>query len=151
MAFSISLPASAFIPADGAFTEEANNLNGLNFPASGTPEAYSVPFVLPSAYGAGTITASIHHYTPSNASGTVIFNATIRALDGNADRAFPSAQTATHTRSGGITAIEIETITFSSAQIDGAVAGDLVQLQLIRNGGTVSGNATVISVELSEA
>ena len=151
MAFSISLPATAFVPADGGFIEEANNIVGVNFAASGTPEAYSHPFKLPSAYGAGTITLSIHHYTPSNASGTVVFNAIIRALDGNADRAFPSAQTATHTRVGGATAIEIETITFSSAQIDGAVAGDLVQLQISRNAGTVSGNAVVIAVELSEA
>lgn len=151
MAFSLTLPGTTFVPRDGAFTGEDNNLTGLYFPLAGTPEGYSVPFQLPSTYAGGTITLSLHHYTPSAASGTVIFEALFRALDGLADRAFATEQTDTHTRVGGVTAIEVADITFTSAQIDGATAGDLIQIQIRRNGGTATGNAIVIAAVLSEA
>jgi hypothetical protein len=157
MAFELVLPAAAFKPeATGAIIEASESPALLSLADSGSPLADSVPFTLPSTYGGGTITVRIVHAAAAATTGDFGFTAAWRRLiatDTLTD-AYATAQSTTDARGGTANALENADITFTSAQIDGAVAGDEVQIQIGRDntvGTNASGAAWIAYVIVSEA
>ena len=161
MAFSINLSPAAFTPeapttatAGRAFVEPQEGTALLALNASDTPAARSLVFTLPSSYTGGTITLRLPIAAASATAGNVKIDAQIRRMNDALDRAFATAQTATIARDSSPNAIQQLSITFTSAQIDGATAGTDIQLRISRDNGVGSnaaGNAWVIGAEFSEA
>ena len=161
MAFSSNLSPAAFTPeapttatAGRAFVDIQEGTALLAFNASDTPAARSLPFTLPSSYEGGTITLRLPIAAASATAGNVKIDASVRRMNDLLNRAFATAQTATVARGATPNAIQQLSITFTSAQIDGATAGTDIQLRLTRDNGVSSnaaGNIWVIGAEFSEA
>lgn len=156
MAFKIVLPATAFVGSGGAILEPTPTPTMLAFPDSGSPLGTSVAFEIPSTYSGGTITVAILNAAAAATTGNFGFTSTFRRLiaTDEIDDAFATAQTATEARGATADALEKTDITHTSSQIDGAVAGDQVQLRIGRDnavGTNASGAAWVAYVIVSEA
>lgn len=161
MSFQRDLVPTAFVPAQPltsssafAFVDVIDGDPTLILPAANTPSARSVGFTLPDDYAGGTITARFFVAMASATAGNVQLDLQWRRFGLTSDRAFATAQTATIAR--GSTPGDKQTldITFTSAQIDGATAGELVQLRLSRRndvGSNAAGNAWITGCQLFEA
>lgn len=158
MAFKLTLSGTAFYPqATGAIIEPSQSPGLLSLADSGSPLADSIAINLPSTYGGGTITVRISHAAAAATTGYFGFTAAWRrfiAGDSLSD-AYAAAQSVTHARGATADVLEDADITFTSAQIDGAVAGDEVQIQIGRDNsigaGNASGAAWIAYVVISEA
>lgn len=162
MSFELSLSPSAFTPqapttatAGRAFVDAPEGTALLALGGSDTPEARSLVFGLPSTYSEGTITARFSITAASATSGNVKLDLQWRRQRAGdvQDRAFAALQSATIARVADPDEIQDLEITFSTAQIDGAVPGDDVQLRLTRDNSVSSnaaGNIWVLSANLSE-
>ena len=161
MAFELSLPPAAFTPeqpltstAERAVIDVVQGNSVLTMAAADTPAARSAKFKLPTNYSGGTITAEFVVAMASATSGNVKLDLQWRQGDDAFDRAFAAAQTATIARPANPNAEQILAINFTSAQIDGIVAGGFAQLRLTRDNAVASnaaGTAWITGGALFEA
>lgn len=158
MSFSYPpIPATFFTPTSaGAFIETSRNPSLLAFPSSGSPLAISNALELPAAYGGGTISVVLAIAASSADTGNFDFEVQWRRQKAgdSITRSFASAQAATQARGATAANLEFLTITFTSAQIDSAAAGDPFVLQIGRDntvGSNAAGNAWLEFVRISEA
>lgn len=143
-------PASAFATPD---TRNAHAV--LDFDAA-TDESAIFSGVLPSSYAGGSIQVTLFWMATSATSGNVVWQAAWEALaatDLDAD-SFASAQTVTTACNGTSGILSTSAITFTSAQIDGLVAGGAFRLKVTRdadNGSdTMTGDAELLRVLVEE-
>lgn len=145
-----SFPASAFAVPE--------TIHGTNFPFSvvkfnsGSANSCFFKFIA-TDYGSGNLTLTPFWLADSASSGTVIWEARVAAVTANTDtqdfttKALATANTSTDTHLGTTNKrLHSDAITISNT--DSIAPGDLVVIELKRNGGTMSGYANLVAALL---
>ena len=161
----ISIPATAFIPkaSDGAqFVAHTHGdiiRPALAFDAGSDEYAFSVPFVMPASYAAGSVKVDVYFYSASANSGTAAWTVLIEAvtastdtLDLEASSSIPTGTLGTHAMGGTAGDLRKLSITLSDTSKDSVAAGDQVRFGVSRTTASdnVSGDLFIPFVVLYE-
>lgn len=152
------LPRSSYPPATNYATQDQRNtVPVLDFDAA-TEEAAYFSFRIPDSYSGGGLSIKLNWMATSATTGDVKWGVSVERHDTGNDLdsdSLATEQTGTTTTSGTSGAPVVTTITASSgANMDSAVAGDMVRLKVARKAAdgadTMAGDAELESLAVYE-